>query len=349
LLQKLQVAEFLLTLLKNKEMKKRVLLLLFIAVTNLLSAQYHNKKLHKIFDSGAFEISIPNEWKEITPTYPYYWVKEFKLKDSSFNSYFKIAQYRIKDSKNNSLEDIVRNKVERYKKSKHREFSFAIEKKNINSHLVLKTTSWRKWYKKRSKIKHTTEFLKKGDDLYVFWYVDSTKTSVKFENQINRVISSLKRIKSFNKGPYIRIYKRSGFQVSFMSDWKAGKIKGKSIINSILFNDVQHNDTPAFSVESEYFVLKNDMSLKELESLIIYKDEWLKNYIELKSRVTEEFIEFTGIWKSNIPGGRKKIIRYFKNKTKIVKVTYSNNTRYFNKYTKERKLFFGSFKLNNEL
>ena len=62
-------------------MKKKVFLLLFLVTSNLINSQHNNKNLHEIFDSEAFEISIPDSWKKINQSYPDYWVKEFRYKE----------------------------------------------------------------------------------------------------------------------------------------------------------------------------------------------------------------------------------------------------------------------------
>ena len=99
-----------------------------------------------------------------------------------------------------------------------------------------------------------------------------------------------------------------------------------------------------FSIEPDYFLLKKDLSLIEIESILIKKDKLLKNNRVLKSRVTNNFIELTGVWGYSIKNKRKRIIRYYKKGKSIFKAVYDNHVNYFEKYEKERKLFFGSIK-----
>jgi len=76
--------------LKNKAKKIKVLLLLFLAVTNMLSSQHSNKSLKVVIDENAIDVTIPNTWEEITSTFPHYWVKEYRSKDPLLNCYLKL-------------------------------------------------------------------------------------------------------------------------------------------------------------------------------------------------------------------------------------------------------------------
>ena len=332
-------------------MKKKVLLLLFLAVVNLLSSQHNNKNLIQVFDADAFEINLPSTWKEINSSYPYFWVKEFRYKDSTLNSYFNIGQYKIIKPKKNSIEKIVNTRVKELKKVPYRKFNYSIEKKNVN-HLVLKT-SWQNWKNKKLLEKHTTEFLKDENDLYVFRYSDSTSFSPEFISDIKNTISSFKILNSFKKDPYLRKYIKPKFQVDFLSDWDVTKIKSSNWLTSIVFykkgkyaGAVSYIDSPIFSIESDYFILKDDLSLHQLELIILKMDKSLRNNIELKSRITTNFIEMVGVWKDYKRNKRKKTIRYFKHNNSVIKVTYNVKIDEYNDFLKEKKLFFGSLKFN---
>lgn len=170
-------------------MKQKVLLLLFWGVVNIVNSQHNNKSLKVTFDSEAFEIKAPYSWKEIESTYPYYWVKEYRHKDTAFNSYFRVAQYIISDTQKNTLDRIVKKRIKNLKKIRYRKFNYSITKINDRNHLVLKT-SWRNWRNRKSILKHTTEFVKQGNELYVFNYSDSTFSSKLFKDNIKRIMFS---------------------------------------------------------------------------------------------------------------------------------------------------------------
>ena len=332
-------------------MKKKVFLLLFLAASNLVNSQQNNKNLVKSFDTSAFEINIPNTWKKVNPTYPYYWLNEYRYKDSTFNSYFNIGQYKIVNSKKNKLNKIVKHRVKELRKAPYRKFNYTIKEKS-NNHIVLKT-SWQNWKNRKLLDKHTTEFLKEGEELYVFRYSDSTKTSSKFNKEINNVISSFKMVSKFKDGPFIRIYNKPKFQVKFLSNWDVTKVKSSNWLNSIVFlkkskygGAVQYIESPVFTIESDYFILKQDVSLKQLELIILKMDKSLGNNEKLKSRIKEKFIEFNGVWKDYKRNKRKKTIRYFKHNNSVIKVTYNARVEDYNDFLKEKKLFFGSLKFN---
>ena len=332
-------------------MKKRVLLLLFSAFSSLLSSQHNNTNLIEVFDADAFEISLPTNWKEVNPSYPYFWVKEFRYKDSTLNSYFNVGQYKIVKLKRKGLEKVVKNRIKELKRLPYRKFNYSIDKKNTN-HFTLKT-SWQNWKNKKLLEKHTTEFLKKGNELYVFRYSDSTITSPSFKKEVSQMISSFKRKKNFRKDPYIRIFSKPKFQVKFLSNWDVTKVKSRNWLNSIVFykkpkygGAVSYIESPVFTIESDYYLIKEDLSLKQLELIILKMDKSLRGGENLKSRITEKFIEITGVWKDYKRNKRKKIVRYFKHNNSIFKVVYDANLREFDAYLKEKKLFFGSLKFN---
>lgn len=332
-------------------MKKKVFLLLFLAVTSLVYSQHNNNNLHETFDSEAFEIRVPDTWKVINPSYPYFWVKEFRYKDSTLNSYFNVGQYKIVKLKKKNLKKIVNTRVKELKRVPYKKFNYSIEKKNPN-HLILKT-SWQNWRDKKSLVKHTTEFLIVRKELYVFKYSDSTKTSLNFKTDVSKMISSFKKKKDFKKDPYIRIFSKPKFQVKFLSNWDVTKIKGKNWLNSLIFykkakygGAVSYIESPVFTIESDYYIIKEDLSLIQLELIILKMDKSLRGNENLKSRITEKFIEITGVWKDYKRNKRKKTIRYFKHNNSIFKVVYDANLREYDDYLKEKKLFFGSLKFN---
>ena len=330
-------------------MKKKVFLLLFLAVTNLLNSQHNNENLKEVFDSEAFEIIVPETWKEISSTYPNYWVKEFRYKDSTLNSYFNIGQYKIKKPKKFKLINVVKTRVRNLKKARYKKFTSSVEKKYEN-HFVL-NTSWQNWKDKKLTEKHTTEFLKNENELYVFRYSDSTFSTSNFKNDISKITSSFKRKTNFKKDPYIRVFNKPKFQVKFLSNWDVTKVKSNNWLNSIVFfkkakygGAVSYIESPVFTIQSDYFVLTQDVSLKQLEMIILKMDKSLGNNIQLKSRITEKFIEITGIWKDYKRNKRKKTIRYFKHKNSVIKVIYDARLKEYNNFLKEKKLFFGSIK-----
>lgn len=333
-------------------MKKKVFLLLFLVTSNLINSQHNNKNLHEIFDSEAFEISIPDSWKKINQSYPNYWVKEFRYKDSTFNSYFNIGQYKVVKPKKNTLKKIVKHRVKELKKVPYRKFSYRMNEKSTH-HIVLKT-SWQNWKNKKLLEKHTTEFVKEGEELYVFRYSDSTKTSVNYNKDVKKVISSFKKIREFKKDPYIRVYSKPKFQVKFLSNWDVTKVKSRSWINSIVFfkkakygGAVSYIESPVFTIEADYFILKQELSLNQLELIILKMDKSLRGNEKLKSRITEKYIEFNGVWKDYKRNKRKKTIRYFKHNNSIIKVTYNARVEDYDDFLKEKKLFFGSLKFKN--
>jgi len=179
--------------LKNKEMKKKVFLLLFLAGSSLLSSQHNNKRLHEIFDSNAFEISIPNTWVAQEVFYPFRWVKQLALKDTLSKGYFTVGQFEIKYPKRFKLKNIVKTRLSNLYEGRYRKFTHTINKKesSFDDHYVL-NTSWRNWRDKKSILKHTTEYLQKDNIVYVFRYSDSTYSSPSFKNDVEKMIASFK-------------------------------------------------------------------------------------------------------------------------------------------------------------
>ena len=333
-------------------MKKNIFVLLFLVTSNILKAQHSNKHLKVVFDKNAFEITIPNTWKEVPTTYPYYWVKELRYKDSVFNGYLNIGQYKILKNKRNILESVVEKRVKKLNRVGYQKFNYKIEKNNTKNHLILKTTR-RNWQNKKSILKHTTEFIKNGNELYVFKYSDSTKSSSKFKEEIKKITKSFKSLKKINPNPSIKKFVKPTFQVSFMSDWDITKIKHSSWLKSLVFykkgrysGGVSYIESPIFSIESDYFTLKEEMSLKQLEFIILKNDKTLRDNISLKSRVTKKFIEVSGVWKDYRKNKKRKTIRYFKHNKSIIKVTYNVKIDQYNDFVKEKNLFFGSLKFN---
>lgn len=171
-------------------MKKKVFLLLFLVTSNLINSQHNNKNLHEIFDSEAFEISIPDSWKEVEPYYPFNWVKQYVLKDSLSKGYFRIGQFEIKESKGYKLKNVVNTRLSNLKKSQYKKFKFSIEKKNDN-HFVL-NNSWTSRRDKKVILKHTTEYFQKENILYVLRYTDSTFSNSSFKSDVRKMVSSFK-------------------------------------------------------------------------------------------------------------------------------------------------------------
>ena len=171
-------------------MKKKVFLLLFLVTSNFLNSQDNNKKLHEIFDTQAFEISIPDSWKEVEPYYPFNWVKQYVLKDSLSKGYFRIGQFVIKKPKGYKLKNVVNTRLGNLKKARYKKFNSSIEKKN-DEHFVL-NTSWRSWHDKNFTLKHTTEYFQKENILYVLRYSDSTFSNSSFTSDVKKMVSSFK-------------------------------------------------------------------------------------------------------------------------------------------------------------
>jgi hypothetical protein len=327
-------------------MKKKVFLLLFLAVTSVLNSQQNNKRLYEIFDSNAFEISIPDTWAAQEVFYPFSWVKQLALKDTLSKGYFKIGQYVIinNSSKFSLKDDVINVRVKNLKKARYRKFTSTVLKKksSFDEHYVL-NTSWRNWRDKKSILKHTTEYLQKDNIVYVFRYSDSTYSAPSFNKDVQSIISSFKEKRKPKVDLNIFTITKPTFQVKFIKGWEITNVKGYGFLNSIVFYKKGKRDAPSFQVESDFFKLKKEMSLKELEAVIIEKDEFLKNFQTLKSRVTNNFIELTGVWNYN-GDKRKKTIRYYKKGKAIFKAVYGNSVAFFDKYNKEKKLFFGSLK-----
>lgn len=172
-------------------MKKKLIFMLLIAVTSVFSSQHNNQNLHEIFDSDAFEISIPDTWKELEPAYAFHWVKQFSLKDTLSNGYFTIGQFEIKNLEGFALKNVVKTRVGNLKKARYRKFSSSIKKKEstFNNHYVL-TTSWENWQDRKSTLKHTTEFVQKENIVYVFRYSDSTFSSPRFHDDVQKIMAS---------------------------------------------------------------------------------------------------------------------------------------------------------------
>jgi len=334
-------------------MKQKILLLLFLGASINFYSQYNNRNLKVHFDDKAFEVVLPNTWKTIASTYPYYYVKEFTYKDSVYNGYLKISQYKIKNLKKSKLTDIVNKRLKELKRVGYKKFTYFVEKKDINNHLKLNTT-WRSWKDKKKILKHTSEFLKRGNELYIFKYSDSIKSPLTFNKDINKIISSFKKKRDITSKPYLRTFMRQNFQVKFMSDWDITKMKNSTWYNSIVFykkgkysGAVSYVDSPIFSVEANYFKLKENVSLEQLEMLILTQDKALRNNFTLRSRVTKDFIEMNGVWKDYRNNRKRKTIRYFKHNKAVIKVTYNTNAEVFEDYLKEKNLFFGSLKFYN--
>lgn len=329
-------------------MKGKISLLLFLGMISLVNSQHNNKDLKKVFDVDAFEIRIPNSWKEISPSYPFYWVKEYRYKDTTLNSYFNVAQFRIDNIKENNLESIVKKRVKALKKAWYKKFSYSIKKGALENHFVLHT-SCRNWKDKKRTLKHTTEFLRRKDELYVFRYSDSTNSLPSFKKDIDQILNSFKIFREVDTVQKIRTYVWPKFQVKFVTKWEISFVKGRNAYQSALFYKRNKEYIAMFSIEPDYFLLKKDVSLIEIESIIIKKDKSLRNHRELKSRVTNNFIELTGVWVYSTNNKRKRIIRYYKKGKSIFKVVYNNHVNYFDTYEKERKLFFGSIKFKESL
>lgn len=171
-------------------MKKKVFLLLFLAVTSLISSQDNNNKLHEVFDSEAFEISIPDSWREVEPYYPFKRVKQFVLKDTLSKGYFTIGQFEIKKPNNFKLNSVVNTRLDNLKKARYKKFNSTIEE-NGENHFVL-NASWRSWDNKKVTLKHTTEYLQKENIIYVFRYSDSTFSNSNFKSDVKKMVSSFK-------------------------------------------------------------------------------------------------------------------------------------------------------------
>ncbi|WP_347173427.1 hypothetical protein [Polaribacter uvawellassae] len=185
-------------------MKKKVFLVLFLGATSLVYSQQNNNNLHEIFDSEAFEIMVPDTWKEVEPYYPFNWVKQYVLKDSLSKGYFRIGQFEIKNSNRSKLRKIVNTRNQNLKKARYKKFSSTIKKKesNFENHYVL-NTSWRSWQDKNVTLKHTTEYIQKDNIVYVLRYSDSTYSSSSFNNDVQKMIASFK-IKRKAKGLLIK-------------------------------------------------------------------------------------------------------------------------------------------------
>jgi hypothetical protein len=334
-------------------MKQKVLLILFLGVLIKSYSQYNNKNLKAHFDEKAFELTIPKTWKSIVSTYPYYFVKEFMYKDSIYNGYLKISQYKIENLKKGKLTTIVNKRLKELKKARYKKFQYSIENKDVNNHIKL-NTSWRSWKDKRQILKHSSEFLKYGNELYVFKYSDSTNSPQIFNKDVNKIISSFKKKRFITNKPYLRKFMKLNFQLMFISNWDVTKIKNSTWYNSIVFFKKGKNtgaasyiESPIFSIEANYFQLKKEATLKELESLILKQDKSLRNSLTLKSRVAKDFIEIDGVWKDYQKIRRRKTIRYFKHNKSIIKAIYNVKVKEYEDYIKEKNLFFGSIKFNN--
>jgi len=77
------------------------------------------------------------------------------------------------------------------KKARRKKFNYTINEVNKGNHFIL-NTSWKSWENRKSLLKHTAEFIKKGNDLYVIKYSDSTKTTVAFKDDIKNMVSSFR-------------------------------------------------------------------------------------------------------------------------------------------------------------
>ena len=159
-------------------------------------------------------------------------------------------------------------------------------------------------------------------------------------------IVSCSTSKNFNETIEIKTLKRPSFEVKYMNNWFIGKVKGKDTISAVVISKWNRSFSPSLIVESDYFNLKKDVSLKELVRIIIENDKHLRNDIELKFRVSKNYIEAIGIWKYG-KSTRKKKIRYYKHNNSILKAVYSSSVKHFNENEKEKKLFFGSLKFKN--
>jgi hypothetical protein len=316
-------------------------------------SQFNNKNLKTYYDDESFELILPNHWKLIASTYPYFFIKEYTYKDSTYNGYLKISQYKIENPKKGKLTAIVNKRLKELKKAHYKKFIYSVENKNVNNHIKLHT-SWRSWKDKKQTLNHTTEYLKFENELYVFKYSDSTNSPHSFNKDVDKIISSFKKNRPITNKPYFRKFMRHDFQVMFMSNWDVTKIKNSTWYNSIAFyrkgkysGAVSYIDSPIFSIESKYFKLKKDITLKQLEYIILNQDKALRNNVSLKSRVTKSFIEVNGVWKDYRKNRKRKTIRYFKHNNFVIKAIFNAKVKVFDDYLKEKNLFFGSIKFNN--
>ena len=350
-------------------MKKILFLFLLLGLSNALTSQQYDYNLNEIFDSGAFAINVPDTWKEIEPAYPFRHVKKYVLKDSLYNGYFTIGQFEIKEVNNFNLKDIVKRRVRKIKKNQRKFTSdFKRKESDYEKHYVLET-SWRNRFDKKKTSKHITEYLKKGNLLYIFRYSDSTNSSPEFIKEAQNVISSLKlkrkakdlftkkviskkQLNNYLKDYTLKIPKNWFGFISETGELQFTPIKfnqEKYTRNRNVFfvkelSDVNLNeDTLSEFAQSRFnFINSTYRSQKSIKKEIIHKKYGKYYLIQYSSRV----------WiKDNYLSSTKATVLealILHNKRKYI-LTYYFENHFFNDYIKDVISMINSFKIKEPI
>lgn len=129
------------------------------------------------------------------------------------------------------------------------------------------------------------------------------------------------------------------YKLSYPKNSKVTNVKGYSKSNSLAIGNFKKNAwfsliLDMYSTKSELVdvskeLIQRDKILSKSEILKIYKNK--KEYIEIVSKYTFDTVSY------------KSVSRFYKRNDKISQITFSSKERYFDKVSKYKKLFFGTF------